>query len=273
MVLMKQFELSPHLYDKIYAYSYLGNTPEGLKMLKSNRFIDKAIIDKSHIIRMIGLQTLSDSTLLVEKYIDRLEKIATTDPHAEVRNNALFTLMNAGDYDPTNICTLIMESEQAYPVLTTAMSVLGDDNDRAMKYFNRFKNEPSDALVGSLAQILNTDNEEVVGFFERKAKTIAVNNVVDFYGAYGNFLSQRKTPIIGRSVEALSVIAGDANGNIYRKYMALKTIATLAEVLTSREGTENEAGSLAKKATNLIKKIVLEEKSPMLKARYAEEFK
>jgi aminopeptidase N len=271
-VLLQQFLLSPHLFDKIMAFSYLNSSPQGLKLLKSSAFIDKALNDRSHVIRMIGLQTIADSTALVEKYIDKLEKMATTDAHSEVRNNALYALMNAGDYDPTNICTLIMESEQAYPVINAAMSVLGADTDKAMKYFERFKNEPSDALATSLAQILNTDNAEVLSYLERKANTISVNNVVDFFGAYGSFLSQRPTKIIGASISSLGKIAENPVGNIYRKYMALKTVATLSEVLNSRT-TEPEALSYAKEASAIVKKVVASEQSPLLKARYDEEFK
>lgn len=56
----------------------------------------------------MGINAISDSNATA--YIDRLQSFALTDPHSEVRRDALLKLLNIEDFDPMAICRLILKS-------------------------------------------------------------------------------------------------------------------------------------------------------------------
>jgi aminopeptidase N len=267
-MLMTQFQRSERLFDKLFALTDLASMAENDPSIMKDAS-KLALNDRYTLIRLLGISALPDDMSSDPGILERLEKIALTDPSSENRNAALQRLTSVEGYDIETTCTLVAESEQAYPVLATALSVLGSDENKARKYVERYRNESSDYLASTLVSIMPDQDSITMKYADQKARTIPLNYIVDYYSAYESFLGSKSPANISHSVENLSKIAAEPKGNMYRKYMAMYTMYNLKNNLASRT-TEGGISDIIQNLKTQISKIVAEETNAMLKSRYAE---
>ncbi|MBK9736070.1 MAG: hypothetical protein IPO92_14370 [Saprospiraceae bacterium] len=256
-----QFRLSPNFMDKMVAFT---STNDGNVDL-----IEKALNDKFYLIRTMGINAISDS--LTSPYIPILQSMSFSDPHSEVRREALIKLLNNEDYDPTQLCQRILDGELAYPVINIALEALGHiDNDRAIPYIEKFKKEDSDYLAGTLAGIMKADTSNI-NYLEKKAKSIGITNMFEFYTGYQEFLAGKELWLLERTAGILEKIATTRDGNIYRKYLGTVTILKMAEEVASRnkDGASASDSLFLIKLKGLLTNIVSQETDPILIEKYS----
>jgi aminopeptidase N len=256
-----QFKLSANFMDKMIAFT---STNDGNADL-----IDIALKENFYIFRSMGINAISDSNATA--YIDRLQSFALTDPHSEVRRDALLKLLNIEDFDPMAICRLILKSEQAYPVLQIALEVMGSaEPEKADEYLQKFKNDDSDFLSGTLAGIMKDETTENLTYLESKAKNIGVMHIFDYFTRYQEFLAGKSFAALERSADFLYTLASAKDGNMYRKFLSMSTLIKIAEDLGSRNKTSPDPMSekLLVKVTELKNNILKNETDPTLIQEY-----
>ncbi len=256
-----QFRLSPNYMDKMVAFT---STNDGNADL-----IDIALKEKHYTLRSMAINAISDS--LVSKYIIKLQDMALTDPHSEVRRDALLRLIGIESFDPISLCKIVLESEKAYPVISVVLEVMGaDETQKKTPYLEKYKNEDTDQLAPTLVGMIEDENPENLDYLEKKAKTVGIYYLFDYYERYQEYLSGKSLPTVTRASALLTSIASDKNGNMYRKYLAMTTLNKIAEDLNTRyEAFSSEEIRMA--LVNLlenIKTIVENETDPVLKEKY-----
>ncbi|MBL0027221.1 MAG: M1 family metallopeptidase [Saprospiraceae bacterium] len=256
-----QFKLSSNFMDKTIAFS---NTNDG-----NIDLIDLALNEGHYTFRSMAINAIPDS--LVSSYVKKLQDMTLTDPHSEVRRDALLKLLNIEEFEPTSLCKLIMESEQSYTVLNVALQVLGSiDSEKAMSYFEKYKNEETDQLATTLVGLIPDEKTEYLEYLEKKAKTINLYYLFDFYEAYQEYLEGKGLTTVSRAADNFFNISSDKNGNMIRKYMAMSSLNKIAEDLKTRYDAtpSEETGTVLVKIINYISQIANNETDPTLKDKY-----
>ena len=256
-----QFRYSPNFMDKMVALSNLDSV--------SREIIEKALAHPHFYIRSTGISYISEEQ--VSSFISKMEHLALHDPHSKVRADALTMLLGQPDYEGSSICEKILQKEKAYPVLDNALTGLYAFNpELSLKYAEKYMNDESDYLAATLIEIFSdSDEEQYLNFFEKKARTIGIYQMFDFYTRYQRMLDGKSTEIILRTAETLRQIAIAPNENIFRKFMATATIATMKADLTQRAEAA-EYFMPIKILEGHITEIKTKEKNTMLRERYAE---
>ena len=240
-----QFLYSQNFMDKMIA---LSSTNDG-----NFDLIKPLLKEKFYFFRVMGIGMIPDS--LAATYVDQLQEMVLVDPHSEVRKEALIKLLNVEDFDPQSLCKLILKGERAYPVLQIALEVMGQlDAENKASYIQNFKNDESDYLASTIAGMMTEASEENLDYLEKKAASININYMVDFYTVYQEFLLNKDAKVLERSARFLEKIAANKDGNIYRKYLAMTTLIKMAEDV--RKIKETNPNAELESLNDLLKKII-----------------
>lgn len=240
-----QFKYSHNFLDKIIAFS---STHDGNQDL-----IPQALNDEFYLFRSMAIHSIPDS--LAGNYFDKLNGMALTDPHSQVRGEAFIKLLNVDDFDPKSLCKIILNGEKAYPVIQVALEVMGQiEPDGMDEYINKYKNDDSDFLAPTLAGLMTEADESNLQYLERKASTIKLSQVIDFYTNYSKFLMGKDLNILDREVRILEKIGENENVGIYRKFMIVNTLEGMKADIQSRYNVDlnSEANSLIVKLNAII---------------------
>lgn len=240
-----QFKYSNNFLDKIIAYS---STNDGNQDL-----IVQALNDKFYLFRTMGIHSISDS--LAGQYFEKINDMVLTDPHSDVRGSALVKLLSVEDFDPKSICKIILNSEKAYPVIQLALEVMGQiEPENINFYIEKFKNEDSDILAPTLAALMTDASDSNLQYLEKKAATIKVSQVVDFYTSYSKFLMGKDLKVLERATNALLKVTDNKNINIYRKFMIINALDSIQSDIQQRFNTvtNGEANVLLEKLNSSI---------------------
>lgn len=257
-----QFMLSPQLADKISAFS---NTND-----RSQTLIDKGLKDPFFVIRSMTIDAIEESQ--VEAYIAQLEKMAVADVHSQVRLSALQKLLLFKN-DNTALCKSILDKEKAYAVIGLALEMIFEKNqENDQFYIDKYKNEDSDYLCAVLARIMQKDTPENLDYLEKKAKTIDMANIFDFYESYQNFLVGKSMSTLERSASFAFDLASNPENSIFRKYLSMVTLNKINAALANKEmyPMNSEKIKLQQKLTDLVSKIMEKESNPILIEKYLE---
>ncbi|MFZ1751920.1 MAG: M1 family metallopeptidase, partial [Saprospiraceae bacterium] len=251
-----QFNFSDHLMDKITAFTSTGESNDDL--------LDKAFQDKFYNIRMMAIGTISDS--LIGDYTNQLQDMAMSDPHSEVRREALMKLLENEDFDPLPLCRTMLLTEKAYPVLQVLIEVVAtSDPSKSQQIISRFMKEDSDYLTTTIAGIMVEESIENIQFMESKAKSIATIHIFDFYEVYQAFLKGKSIPTLERSIQLMNTIGAKKDGNMFRKYLAVMTLLKISEDLSERVDVDV---SLQNQIRSIVRNIAANETNPMLIEKY-----
>lgn len=254
-----QFLLSPNFMDKMIGFT---STNDGNADL-----ITPAMNDKFYLFRTMGISTIPDS--LAYQYIDQLQELSLSDPHSEVRKEALLKLLNIEDFDPAALCKLIINAERAYPVLQIALEIMGQmDDDKKDELFNKFKNDESDYLSSTLVGMMTIATDENLNYLESKSSSININYMFEFYSRYQEFLVGQSPKVLERSADHLNKLAGNKDGNMFRKYLAMTSLIKIAEDLSQRKESDPQTSNLLTNIANYINNIVKNETNPTLIEKY-----
>ncbi|MBK9567613.1 MAG: M1 family metallopeptidase [Saprospiraceae bacterium] len=256
-----QFRFSPNYMDKMVAFS---NTSDG-----NYDLLVQGMNEKHHTLRSLAINAIPDSLLF--QYLPMLQEKTLSDPHSEVRHDALMRLAGSEDFDPGALCKLILDTEKSYPVIGLALELLHSvQPEKVGPYIEKLKNEDADQLAGTLVSILTEDSPENSEYISRKAKNINLYQLFDFYERLQEYFQGKSMKTLTDASEYLTEIASFKNGNMYRKYIAMVTLNKIAEDLSSRyETSANE--DERKTLVNIIDKInfiVKNETNPVLKEKY-----
>jgi len=260
---MHQYRLSPNFLDKVEGFTYSDSLG---KML-----VPQALADSFYYFRILGMGGINEENAAT--YVTRLQEMAVSDPHSEVRKEALSKLLQVPDFDALPLCLGLLNTEQSYGVIQLALEVAGSMNpDRADAYARRFMNEESDQLAPAIAMIMQSESEENLQFLEKKARTVNQSYLLDYFLSLQNYLKGKSLPTLQRLGKAVHSIGSAKQGNIFRRFMATSTLLKMAEDLLER-GADNPASDGYHTYGQIllhISDIVENETHPVLVEKYQE---
>ncbi|MBK6497823.1 MAG: hypothetical protein IPG00_06495 [Saprospiraceae bacterium] len=111
-------------------------------------------------------------------------------------------------------------------------------------------------MASTIAGMMTEASEENLDYLEKKAASININYMVDFYTVYQEFLLNKDAKVLERSARFLEKIAANKDGNIYRKYLAMTTLIKMAEDV--RKIKETNPNAELESLNDLLKKIISE---------------
>ncbi|MBK9254319.1 MAG: M1 family metallopeptidase [Saprospiraceae bacterium] len=255
----EQFRRSPNFMDKVIAYTNLENP--------SDELIIRALNDPFHYIRSLGITSVNEQNAM--RFGLLLQNMVLEDKHSKVRADALMQLMNSEDFEGEQLCSIILESEQAYPVIDIALTGMQAFNpDKAVKYAEKFLNEDSDYLLGTLLDILaGSGSEKYLDYFAGKARTVGIYQLFDFYTKYQEILNGKSEELLKKSADVMNQIALSGSENMFRKFMATVTIYKMKEDLSQRPDAARFEPTVTL-FSNYIQNIKATEKNQTLLDRY-----
>lgn len=256
-----QFRLSSNYMDKMVAFTSSSDGNYDL--------LTQGMNEKHHTLRSMAINAIPDS--LIFEYIPRLQEKVLSDPHSEVRRDALMKLAASQDFDPSALSKLVLDTEKAYPVIGLALELLYSvQPEKVAPYVAKLKNEDADQLAGTLISVMTEESPEDLAYIKNKAKNINVYQLFDFYERLQEFYQGKSIKTLSEASEYLTEIAANKNGNMYRKYIAMVTLNNIAEDISKRyESSANEEER--KFLVNIIEQInyiVKNETNPVLKDKY-----
>jgi aminopeptidase N len=256
-----QYKFSPNYMDKMVAFSSASDGNYDL--------IDQGLNEKHHTLRSLAINAIPDSLLF--QYLPILQEKTLSDPHSEVRRDALMRLSGSEDFEPGALCKLILDTEKSYPVISLALELLYSvQPDKVTPYVVKLKSEDADQLAGTLVSIISEDSPENSEYIRRKAKNINIYQLFDFYERLQEYFQGKSMKTLTDASEYLTEIASNKTGNMYRKYIAMVTLNKIAEDISARyETSANE--DERKTLVNIIDKInfiAKNETNPVLREKY-----
>lgn len=251
-------------YEHQYLHaSNFTNKFEAIRgMEEAEKLVPYLLKDSFYFFRSIGIEYIPEN--LVSNYIAQLQDMAISDPNSKVRRSAYIKLLNIEDYDPMLLSHIIINSEQSYPIIEIALSVVGGYEPEGFeKYFNKFKNEDSDYLVGTLVSLIPDESETYLDYLDKKATTISLNYLHDFYDVYFEYLESKSNATLERAVQVNAAIANPANGSSTRKLYAMNTLINISAKLMERSN-DFQSQLLLNDTLEKIKAIARTETDPKL---------
>jgi len=198
--------------------------------------------------------------------------LSVMDSHSEVQAAALQKYAERYP-EPAQVVAkrILSQADGAYPPLKAALNVLyNNDKEAAIYYAEQLAEDPAITLVTVLADLLaETGDAKYMPYLERSLDKVDVYQVFNVYGAYSKLLQQQDAQIMYDSAIKLSYL-GQHSANMYKRYMATKTIHDVKQKLIAMDVADSEV-SLAKQVKELdsiLHEIIANEKSEELLSRY-----
>ncbi len=246
---------------------------EALEFLKDKRsdnakaIVKEAINDKFWAIRNIAIKAfaLRDDPSVADKFMG----IATADAHSQVRAAAVSKLAATRDkkYIPT--FQQVLEREQAYPVIASAMTSLyklsPEDGLAAAK---RFESDENGDLLNGVGEIYAQSADsakagELMPFFEKNLNKADGMSAISFIGNYTKLLDKAKLPSTNL-VEKLAFLKNMATDQSISPWKRFACAKAINEFRKKYMKDQSFASNLAK----MLVEIKQKETNGQLKAVY-----
>ena len=212
--------------DRHEALTHL--TPEEGAEVTDKEVFQKALSDKSPVIKKIALQYVDSKNAETLKLV---EKIAATENEPSVRAMALEVLAEKADNAYLPIFQVNMTEKQPFSVVGAALSGLSKLNPQeAAKACKSLEKEDADALVLKIAHIYaQAPNVENLAYMKEKSKKIDQMGAFQFFEDYQQFIYALKDPAkLDEAVQSWKATASDlVNESQWRRFSSTKAIADI----------------------------------------------
>jgi len=263
-----QYYNAPGLLDRFEAIQTMevSEMPEAKKVLKA------ALKDEFWFIRNRAIGMVKPD----EEALEQMALLAQNDSHSKVREGALSYLIAAEAPQLATVIPTILEKEQVYSVVATALFALNDiDPVAAAKKAEALEKTTTNAsilaAVGGIYALQG--NAAKLPFFEENWNTIDGPSVMDFFGGYAYLLQSSGTDV-APSLTKLHGVGIDGAQSLWRRYAATKTLADLKQFFTQMTGQMEDATVKADLQKNIdaiigyMKDIKEKETDQQLKSLY-----
>jgi aminopeptidase N len=262
---------------QFYAASCFQDRYDAIKALEDNsdaaEVFATAIEDSFFIFRALGVREYmgSDPTVMA-----KIKKLATEDPHSQVRTLAINKLSNMDGQIDKAFIKNIVQTEKTYPGVAAAMTVLNKlDPEAALVEADKLKDVKNGSLFGAVAGIFATsDDPKYIPFFEDNLAGISLFQSFSFYDQFFNYLKKQKVTDLMSASSKFKVLATDSSVEPFRRFASTLTINKIKKHVESLSKEETVAEKQSKLMANLaeleqtIKEIKEVETNPNLLSRY-----
>ncbi|MCE6992402.1 M1 family aminopeptidase [Dyadobacter sp. CY323] len=240
----------------LHKYEALSQLEGAMADSTVKNIIEKAMTDPFWKFRQMAVSNFAEydgvGFVDIEKTIQRL---AGSDPHPQVRAEAIITLASFGDNNSDPIFRAAL-SDSSYQVVSVAIEkyLMGQPND-ANEIAAQFENSPNDAIVTSVANYYaGLAQPERFDWFLQKMKSMIPTEKYNFLQVFGKYLIKSKQDIQRKSIPVLEGLARD-NTSYFVRFGAFQALGLLTDI----QGV-----------TALRKDIRAKETEPKLKEMYSQ---
>ena len=248
---------------------YLART-EALDALKASKspkaqaIMKAALNDKFWAIREEAVQNL----LIKEdpSVLDKVATIAQSDTRSTVRAAAVAKLAASKDNKWATSYRSILEKEQAYPVISSAMQALYKvDPTAAIDVAKKFENDDNDDLVSGVGSIYSENPKpEHVGFFEKGIMKVDGMASINFVANYVKVLDKLGETNMVDKMSKLKEIGVNQAQSPWRRFAVAKAINEV------RKKYKTQANTNYSELTKMLTEIATKESNDQLKQIFAQ---
>jgi aminopeptidase N len=255
-----QYANAPLFLDREEAVQGLGNRFVNSQEAKTT--FEAALEDKHHSIRNTAIN-LAD--IAKPEVAARLEKMAVSDKHSEVRGLAMGRLAQTNDKKYASVAKQILDKEQAYPVISDALqSLYLLDKEEALKYIPTLEKEDNASISAALANIYSENPKaEYLPFFEKRMAKMNGYDAISFTGSYAQMCIGLDDATQTKSIEKLKTMALNQANSPWQRYGAAKGLADMKPAYKALNNTAR-----MQEISAIVKEIKEKETSKQLKAVY-----
>ncbi len=260
--------------DSVFVFQYLHaplfmDRYEALEHFQSEQDLDEAsrlsliaaLNDKFWFIRKNAVELIAlDDEKTIEQVKPILIELIKTDPKPQVRSVSLTKLGSLYDNDLINTITEIAAKDSSYDVLGTTLTILKENNfDRAYTLATSLKNEKSDYLMYSLADVLATKgNADDYNWFEQNLNMAGFYEMFSLLSAMKTYLLKTNSETRLKGINLLASIALNDSKSMWVKLSASGAISNIKDDLENRLAENPEIDSdiqyIQKKLDEIIDK-------------------
>ena len=226
----------------------------------------KAMDDKYWAVRQDAIQgyRIKDDPSV----LDKIAEIAEKDTRSTTRSAALAKLAASKDAKWATTYRHILDKEQAYPVISSALQALYKvDAEAALMEAKKFENDENSDLVNGVGSIYaENPKPEHIAFFERSITKIDGLPSIGFLTNYVKVLDKLKVSdadVLAKMTK-LRDIAVNPIQSPWRRFACAKAISDV------RKSFKGKAGSGYTDLLNMLTEIASKEKNEQLKAIFSQ---
>lgn len=244
-----QYQNAPRFYDRYSALALLSeedSTPE------IEAVIAAALEDPFHAIRGLALDAVPENP--APAVLTAIRSLAQSDPHSEVRANAIMVLAEFRDAEAAAIARAALDA-RPYPVVAAGLEALAElEPETAAEAAVQLEEIDNPEIIATLAELYaEAGNVDKLPFFQKNLQEVDGPPAISFYGAYQTLLAEADWSQADDGVVQLQQVATDMGQSPWRRLAATKAVSDLARVYESRVDLETDA-----EAKDLLSKKILE---------------
>ncbi|MEM6316154.1 MAG: M1 family aminopeptidase [Bacteroidota bacterium] len=210
---------------------------QNLKEVKSSAAVEvrkAALRDKHWFIRNMSLEAIEPDAETLEE----IAKLAVSDIRSQVRANALDVLSNADYVGLESIAGKVLDNEQAYPVIGSALMALNQVNPvEAVKRAEQLEKDLKiNALILAVGDIYAAQaRADKIPFFEKNLTKVDGPEASNFFHNYAGLLLSNGGDMTG-AFGNLKGIATDMSQSLWRRFFSTQTLAELSQFYSEMIG-------------------------------------
>lgn len=239
-----QFEHAPNFLHRIKALGELTDSSDPA----AKQVAQKALNDEFWLFRLFAINDL----MLDEATSERIAKMATADPHSDVREAALRKLAETGDKKYAPLAAKAIEQDPAMKVVSAGLeSLLLLDKEAALSTAKKLEKEEDEGIIMAIAGLYaEAGDAQRLYFFEEKFDKVGGYAQAGYVQAYGKLAAKADADGVVKAAKNIQKIATSEAKMFWMRYMATKTINDLHAALSEKIDQEPDA---TKKAALLAK--------------------
>ncbi len=262
-------EFRDNLTDEQLVFQFLNSTQlldrfDALRRLTQKestqlpRLYPAALKDRHWGLRATALEGLQKGSM--PNIPEILQKLATQDPHAEVRAQALLKLTQFDIAKSQETAIEAMNNDSAYSVLAIALEILHQTDPQAgIQAATRLENEKSEDIILAISEIYKlSNNPDLIPFFEKNLRKLNAFNAIQFISNYQEFAFSLGSATADNAAQILKSLALDITQNPWRRLGATRALNDMRNAYRKEANNSRDTqirASLEAKVANISKAI------------------
>ena len=217
-----QFYNAPNFLDQFEAISLMANT----KNTTTNQLFEAALKNDFWLIRVQALELVEANSNNENTILD----LAKNDSRSDVRAMAFEKLAKIADKNNIGIIKKAIQTEQAYPVIISAIQTLQSLDFKAAKEFMKtIEKEDHSSIVNAIGKIYAQSGDlKTLPYFESKFEKIDGYNALSFIESYMNLAKTADGNKLDDSLIKLKALATNLDQSPWRRLAATKALSDLS---------------------------------------------
>lgn len=265
-----QYENGRKMMDRYEALDALSYVEGEL----STKVFAKALDDPFWALRFKAMQKVDLKDAVV---LQKIAKMAQSDPKPHVRAESLIKLSESGDATYATLIKSVLEKDKSLVVRGSALKALQVfDTKAATQYAAKMEMEESEELLQAIGELyLEQGDASKLAFYEKTWDKFSSYSVITFIGNYAELAGKNSEEVMMTAADKLKAIAVDMNSTAWKRFAATNGINLLHVEMAKRAGMpENKQKSEAlrtqdEQLKSMIRDIKNAETNNQLKMYYS----